>query len=75
MNFFAKSDQVIPIDIYFLAFHGTFGEDGCIQGLLELADVAYTGSSVFSAAIGMNKHQCKTLLGGTGSARCADSQR
>jgi len=48
-----------------LAFHGTFGEDGCIQGLLELADVAYTGG-VFSAAIGMNKHQCKTLLGAHG---------
>jgi len=28
-EFFAKSDQVIPIDIYFLAFHGTFGEDAC----------------------------------------------
>ena len=66
MNFFAKSDRVIPIDIYFLAFHGTFGEDGCIQGLLELADVAYTGSGVFSAATGMNKYQCKTLLGAHG---------
>lgn len=63
---FAKSPQVIPIDIYFLAFHGTFGEDGCIQGLLELADVAYTGSGVLSSALGMNKYQCKMLLGAHG---------
>jgi len=59
-EFFCQVRSGNSIDIYFLAFHGTFGEDGCI--LLELADVAYTGSSVFSAAIGMNKHQCKTLL-------------
>jgi D-alanine-D-alanine ligase len=66
MNFFAKSDQVIPIDIYLLAFHGTFGEDGCIQGLLELADVAYTGSDVLSSAVAMNKYQCKMLLSAHG---------
>ena len=63
---FAKSPQVIPIDVYFLAFHGTFGEDGCIQGLLELADVAYTGSGVLASALGMNKYQCKMLLGAHG---------
>lgn len=56
------SSNVIPVDIFFLAFHGTFGEDGCIQGLLETADVAYTGSGVLSSAIGMNKWVCKNLL-------------
>ena len=66
LTFFAKSPQVIPIDVYFLAFHGTFGEDGCIQGLLELADVAYTGSGVLASALGMNKYQCKMLLGAHG---------
>jgi D-alanine-D-alanine ligase len=53
---------VIPIDVFFLAFHGTFGEDGCIQGLLEMAEVPYTGCGVLSSAVGMSKHHCKQLL-------------
>ena len=61
-----KHGEVIPIDIYFLAFHGTYGEDGCIQGLMEMADVAYTGCGVLSAALGMNKYQCKTHLAAHG---------
>ncbi len=56
------ASRVVPIDIFFPAFHGTFGEDGCIQGLLEIADVTYTGSNVLSSAIGMNKWACKNLL-------------
>jgi D-alanine-D-alanine ligase len=59
-------NQIIPVDIYFLAFHGTYGEDGCIQGLMEMADVAYTGCDVLSAALGMNKYQCKTHLAAHG---------
>ena len=61
-----KHGEVIPVDIYFLAFHGTYGEDGCIQGLMEMADVAYTGCGVLSAALGMNKYQCKTHLSANG---------
>lgn len=61
-----KRGEVIPVDIYFLAFHGTYGEDGCIQGLMEMADVAYTGCGVLSAALGMNKYQCKTHLAAHG---------
>ena len=61
-----KPGEVIPVDIYFLAFHGTYGEDGCIQGLMEMADVAYTGCGVLSAALGMNKYQCKTHLAAHG---------
>jgi D-alanine-D-alanine ligase len=61
-----KHGEVIPVDIYFLAFHGTYGEDGCIQGLMEMADVAYTGCGVLSAALGMNKYQCKTHLAAHG---------
>ena len=53
---------VIPIDVFLPAFHGQFGEDGCIQGLFELADVAYTGSNVLAAALTMNKYACKCLL-------------
>jgi D-alanine-D-alanine ligase len=58
--------DVLPIDIYFLAFHGTFGEDGCIQGMLEMADATYTGCGVLSAALGMNKYQCKMMLKAAG---------
>ncbi|HQH28165.1 MAG TPA: D-alanine--D-alanine ligase, partial [Oligoflexia bacterium] len=44
------------------AFHGQFGEDGCIQGLFELADVPYAGCGVLSSAAAMNKYHCKCLL-------------
>lgn len=57
-----ESDDVIPVDIFFPAFHGSFGEDGCIQGLLELADVTYTGSDLLSSAIAMSKYHCKKFL-------------
>ncbi len=53
---------IIPIDVFFPALHGSFGEDGCMQGLFELANVAYVGCGVLAAALGMNKAQCKTLL-------------
>lgn len=53
---------VIPIDIFVPVFHGQFGEDGCIQGLFELANVPYTGSNVPSSAITMNKYLCKMYL-------------
>lgn len=52
----------IPIDVYFMAFHGQFGEDGCVQGLLELADAAYTGCEVLPSALAMHKYHCKNLL-------------
>lgn len=57
-----SSQSVIPIDIFLPAFHGTYGEDGCIQGLLELADVPYTGCNVLSSAMGMSKYHSKKLV-------------
>ena len=54
--------EVIPIDVFFPAFHGSYGEDGCIQGLFELADVVYTGCGVTASGIAMNKAHCKTIL-------------
>jgi len=56
------AEEVIPVDIWFPSFHGSFGEDGCIQGLLELADVTYTGSDLLSSAISMSKYHCKKFL-------------
>jgi D-alanine-D-alanine ligase len=58
----AKRDDIIPVDVFLPAFHGQFGEDGCIQGLFELADVPYTGSNVVASAITMNKYACKMFL-------------
>lgn len=53
---------VIPIDVCVMAFHGQYGEDGCVQGLCELADLPYTGCPVLSSALCMHKGQAKMLL-------------
>jgi D-alanine-D-alanine ligase len=49
-------------DICFLALHGPYGEDGSIQGMLELAGIKYTGSGVLASAIGINKLIFRKLL-------------
>lgn len=51
------------IDVVFPVLHGTYGEDGAIQGLLELANVAYVGSGVLGSAMSMDKITQKTLCG------------
>jgi D-alanine-D-alanine ligase len=48
-------------DRVFIALHGRFGEDGCIQGALELMEIPYTGSGVMASAIGMDKWRTKLL--------------
>ncbi len=50
------------IDVAFLALHGRLGEDGCVQGLCELLGIPYTGSSVLSSALAMNKVKAKELF-------------
>ena len=52
----------IDVDIIFPLLHGTFGEDGTIQGLLELADIAYVGAGVLGSAAGMDKDVMKRLF-------------
>jgi D-alanine-D-alanine ligase len=54
--------NIIPIDVFVPVFHGQYGEDGCMQGLFELAGVPYTGSNVPASAITMNKYLCKRYL-------------
>jgi D-alanine-D-alanine ligase len=54
--------EVPKIDVAFPVLHGTFGEDGVIQGLLELADVAYVGCPLSAAACGMDKVIAKRLF-------------
>lgn len=51
-----------PFDVIFPVLHGTFGEDGTVQGFLELADVAYVGASVLGSSVGMDKDVMKRLL-------------
>jgi D-alanine-D-alanine ligase len=50
------------VDVVFPVLHGAFGEDGTIQGLLELAGVPYVGSGVLASAVGMDKEFARTLL-------------
>ena len=50
------------VDVVFPVLHGTFGEDGTVQGLLKLADVPFVGSSVLGSAVGMDKDVMKRLL-------------
>ncbi len=50
------------VDIIFIAQHGRFGEDGCLQGTLELLKVPYVGSKVFGSALGMDKFLQKYFL-------------
>ncbi|MHA7132477.1 D-alanine--D-alanine ligase family protein [Oerskovia turbata] len=54
------------VDVVFPLLHGPFGEDGTIQGLLELADVPYVGAGVLASAVGMDKQFMKLVLVGQG---------
>ncbi|HJL17271.1 MAG TPA: D-alanine--D-alanine ligase [Sandaracinaceae bacterium LLY-WYZ-13_1] len=51
-----------PIDVAFIALHGPYGEDGCVQGLLELMGIPYTGSGVLASALAMDKLKSKELF-------------
>jgi D-alanine-D-alanine ligase len=54
------------VDVVFPVLHGPFGEDGPVQGLLELADVRYVGSGVLASAVGMDKHYMKLVFAAHG---------
>jgi len=54
------------VEVAFLALHGRYGEDGTIQGLLEMAGIPYTGSGVLASALGMHKIAAKKVVRGSG---------
>jgi D-alanine-D-alanine ligase len=54
------------VDVVFPLLHGAFGEDGTVQGLLELADVRYVGAGVLASAVGMDKHFMKVAFEAAG---------
>ncbi len=58
----AELDPLPDVDVYFPVLHGTFGEDGTLQGLLELADVTYVGAGVTGSAVGMDKAVFKDVM-------------
>ena len=53
-------------DVAFNALHGKYGEDGCVQGLLELLHIPYTHSGVLASSVAMNKEVAKTLMAAAG---------
>ena len=65
-NLRRAADRAINVDVIFPVLHGTFGEDGTIQGLLELADIAYVGAGVLGSSAGMDKDVMKSLFRAAG---------
>ena len=54
------------VEFVYIGLHGKYGEDGCLQGLLELLNVPYTGSGVLASGMGMDKHMTRRLLSAAG---------
>jgi D-alanine-D-alanine ligase len=62
-------DEVVregDVDVVFVALHGPYGEDGTVQGLLELLGIAYTGSGVLASALAMDKLRSRQVLQASG---------
>jgi len=60
------ADRAINVDVIFPVLHGTFGEDGTVQGLLELAEIPYVGAGVLGSAAGIDKDIMKSLFRAAG---------
>src|SRR6266496_2014828 len=58
----AEPSDPPPVDVVFPIVHGTYGEDGTIQGLFELANIPYVGAGVLGSSVGMDKDVMKRLL-------------
>ncbi len=61
----------VGIDVIFPVLHGPHGEDGTVQGLLELANVPYVGCGVLASSVGMDKALMKRVFGAAGLPQCA----
>jgi D-alanine-D-alanine ligase len=62
--------QGVGLDVVFPTLHGPYGEDGTVQGLLELANVAYVGAGVLASAVGMDKAAMKLVFAAKGLPIC-----
>lgn len=67
LNLFQLSKK---IDVFFPVVHGPYGEDGTLQGLLEMLDVPYVGSGVLGSALGMDKVVMKNMFASVGLPQC-----
>ncbi len=65
-NGFTSAGSNLNIDLVFPLLHGPYGEDGTIQGLLEMADIAYVGSGVLASAVAMDKSFAKPIFAAHG---------
>src|SRR4051794_28347054 len=63
-------DRSLPLDVIFPVLHGTYGEDGTVQGLLDMADIPYVGCGVLASSCGMDKVFMKTLFRDAGLPMC-----
>ena len=67
-----EAGHALPqIDVIFPVLHGPYGEDGTVQGMLEMADLPYVGSGVLASACGMDKEVAKRLFAGAGLPQVA----
>lgn len=64
------ADASQTLDVVFPLLHGTFGEDGTIQGLLEMANIPYVGAGVLASAVGMDKVMMKRVFAQEGLPQC-----
>ena len=62
----AKNLSEKGIEVAYIALHGKYGEDGCIQGLLEILGIPYTGCGPMASAVSMDKYMTKQALSNTG---------
>ncbi|MDD4616333.1 MAG: D-alanine--D-alanine ligase [Alphaproteobacteria bacterium] len=63
---FLQKSKKLPFDVALFAFHGLVGEDGCVQGVFETANVPYTGARLLDSAVCMDKTATKKMLASTG---------
>lgn len=62
LNDDGRVEKLAEVDVYFPVLHGTYGEDGTLQGLFEMADVAYVGAGVLGSSVGMDKALFKDVM-------------
>lgn len=60
-NLLTKANKTLLVDVFFPVLHGTYGEDGCVQGLFEMMQKPYVGCGVLTSALGMDKEIAKIL--------------
>ena len=63
--------EKVPVDVVFPVLHGLYGEDGTVQGILELAKIPYVGCGVLASAVSMDKLSTKRMVNGLGICQAA----